>query len=158
MGRFSVYAFGDRWAVRGGVSNDGFGDSVWPTREAAEAAAADGRQRAEDQQRRAAAREAAEAAERAADAERRDLDGYLDGASPLTVGRAVKTLSRPVRYAGGPVQSRRDAIRRLVAGGWRVQGDRLVSPRDTWLDAGQVTRTGLGYAAYLQSRIAGRDD
>lgn len=75
----------------------------------------------------------------------------------ITAARQARidaALGMQVRYNGGEFITRRLLVNRLVDQGYRVtlrkNGERvLMSPTGSWLDARNITTTGLDYAESL---------
>lgn len=103
------------------------------------------------------ARKAAEAAE--AERVHAELEGFTDGMAPMVAGRVVKTLDVTMNF-NGAFMTRKARIRQLVIehgahiGKWA--GQRILEwtegGQTAHLDEGQLTKTGLDFAAHLIAR------
>jgi len=96
----------------------------------------------------------AEAKEEAALAEREDTEGFADQFSPLKRGRIIKTLNATMTLDRGPVKTRKQHVRDLVAKGFRPAvvpgvGEVLQGPDETYYRAKDLTKTAIDYAAWL---------
>ena len=127
------------------------GDLLFATREEAESEFANA---ARIEATNKASREkwqAKEAQEKAEKAAREDLDGYEATLSPMQRARAVKALTKAVKYKGKE-QSIRDVIRGMVADGATVKEDRLERPDGSFLGQKTLTKMGLDYARHLAAK------
>jgi len=85
-------------------------------------------------------------------AEREDLDGFDSGMKAMGRGRAIKTLSANVKHKGRVI-SRRNLIRELVKEGRTINNKgQLIKADGSFLDARDLTKTGIDYAKYLISK------
>lgn len=121
-----------RWAVQSSENkkkgaDSVIGDTLWRTFPEAEQYA---REVAARERARAAVRKAQadEAARRTAAKASDDLNGFVDGMSPMQKGRVEKALSKLYRFGNGEVMSVRQRIERLHAAG-KLELDAFEEPR-----------------------------
>lgn len=83
------------------------------------------------------------------------IEAFLATMSPMQAAKAGAALSKYTRLDNGPVMKRSQAIETCIAEGYRIasntRGERvLMAPDSCYLDAGEITKTGLDYAAFLE--------
>lgn len=89
----------------------------------------------------------------AQDAVGASLDGFENTLTSMMRARAVVALTQKgIQSNGTFYRCIRDLVRAHVAQGWKVQGERFVSPHGTFLTQQQITKLGLQYADYLSKR------
>lgn len=74
--------------------------------------------------------------------------GFYETMTPTQAARAKKTLEKTQGF-NRKIMRRKDAIEQMVAEGWRVQGNRLVSPTGSYFEQKDITKTALDYAQHL---------
>ncbi len=134
----------------------GFGDSIWETRDAADASARITKMNAASRAETMARLEKEKAAVEKSKVEMSDFDGFEKGMTPLQRGKLVSTLSESKFNYKGTAISRRDLIRKLVEEGRTVKvidGERVLSTPDgeNFMGAKTLTKAGLDYADHLVS-------
>jgi len=139
-------------------TGQGFGDELYNTIDEAIAATELNRRKDADDEKIETARieEEQKAAETKAAEE--DLDGFDSDMSPMSRGKAIAALKKPIRYQG-EIYTRRDLIRKLVnEDGYVVAAnDRLVAPDGSFFEKSVFTKTGIDYARHLSTTVPPTD-
>ena len=138
-----------RYGVKGS-DRGGFGDSLFGSPEAAQAESDRRFASSKDQERKSeeSKKKAEEATKKQADYEA-SFGGFLS-TDPMTKGRQLKVLGKPVQ-SDGKATTIKDIIEQRVASGWIVNdAGQLESPDKQFvLTAGKITKTGMDYARRL---------
>jgi hypothetical protein len=151
---FSVYPTQFRGVKKYAVKEfdkGGFGDAMFGTEAEAQAHADIKRQNNASEVARAdKAKAEAEAAQKQQKEHEDSFQGFLS-ADPKTKGRQLKTLGANLKYKG-KVVTRKSLVESKVADGWVVTAEgRLQGPDESFLDARDLTETGIKYARHLAS-------
>ena len=152
---YSVYKTNHRGQEKFAVKqfeNKGFGDSLFDSVEDATQQSTREIERAAEDARRVASQQ--EAAQKQADDQKSHEDSFRGFLSDdaMRKGRQLKTLAGQINYRG-EMLTKKELVERKIAEGYRVtDDDRLQSPDGSFLDAKQITKTGIDYARHLQAQ------
>ena len=104
-GKYSIYPYGDRWAVQGGETRQKFGDYLFPTKEEAEAYVAQSRKmdEANEQSRKRQEQAAIEEAKKkqALSEEEKPITDWLADEKPMLRARKESALKKLVNTKEG---------------------------------------------------------